>query len=144
MYHCSSHCMTVPTLSFAAPCTTSGCASATRRIRCPPSDSSPAPTLQRRPRSPEYGAARLPPPQLPDDLARAPTVFVRRDGHVPPLQPLYDGPYTVICRSLHHFTLCIGDKVDKVSTLRLKPCMDPTAPPALPRVRGRPPAAIRF
>jgi hypothetical protein len=40
--------------------------------------------------------ARRPLPQLPDDLARAPTVFVRRDGHVPPLQPLYDGPYTFI------------------------------------------------
>jgi hypothetical protein len=71
-------------------------------------------------------------------------VFVRREGHVPPLQPLYDGPYTVIRRSLHHFTLRIGDKVDKVSTLRLKPCTDQTAPPALPRVRGHPPAAIRF
>jgi hypothetical protein len=71
-------------------------------------------------------------------------VFMRRDGHVPPLQPLYDGPYTVICRSLHHFMLQIGDKEDKVSTLRLKPCTDPTAPPAIPRVRGRPPAAVRF
>jgi hypothetical protein len=68
----------------------------------------------------------------------------RTDGHVPPLQPLYEGPYTVICRSLHHFTLRIGDKEDKVSTLRLKPCTDPTALPALPRVRGRPPAAVRF
>jgi hypothetical protein len=71
-------------------------------------------------------------------------VFVRRDGHVPPLQPLYDGPYTVICRSLHHFTLSIGDKEDKVSTLQLKPCTNPTAPPAPPRVRGRPLAAVRF
>jgi hypothetical protein len=78
-------------------------------------------------------ADRRPPPQLPDDLACAPTVFVRRDGHVPPLQPLYDGPYTVIRRSLHHFTLRIGDKVDKVSTLRFKPCTDHTAPPALPK-----------
>jgi hypothetical protein len=89
-------------------------------------------------------AAHQLPPRLPDDLAHAPTVFVRRDGHVSPLQPLYDGPFTVIRRSLHHFTLRIGDKVDKVSTLRLKPCTDPTAPPALPRVRGRPPAAVRF
>jgi hypothetical protein len=89
-------------------------------------------------------AAHRPPQQLPDDLACAPTVFVRRDGHVPPLQPLYDGPYTVIRRSLHHFTLHIGDKVDKVSTLRLKPYTDPTALPALPRVRGRPPAAVCF
>ncbi len=85
-----------------------------------------------------------PPLQLPDDLAHAPTVFVRRYRHVPPLQPLYDGPYTVLRRSLHHFTLRIGDKEDKVSTLRLKPCTDPTAPPAQPRVRGRLPAAVRF
>ena len=69
---------------------------------------------------------------------------MRRDGHVPPLQPLYDGPYAVICRSLHHFTLHIGDKVDKVSTLRLKLCTDPTTSPALPRVRGRRPPAVRF
>jgi hypothetical protein len=66
------------------------------------------------------------------------------DGHVPPLQPLYDGPYTVIRRSLHHFTQRIGDREDKVSTLRLKPCTDPTVPLALPRVQGRPPAAVRF
>jgi hypothetical protein len=69
---------------------------------------------------------------------------VRRDGHVPPLQPLYDGPYTVVRRSLHHFTLRIGDKVDKVSTRRLKPCTDFTVPPVLPKVRGRPPAAVCF
>jgi hypothetical protein len=31
-----------------------------------------------------------------------------------------------------------------VSTLRLKPCTDLTAPPVQPRVRGRPPAAVRF
>jgi hypothetical protein len=31
-----------------------------------------------------------------------------------------------------------------VSTLRLKPCTYPTAPPALPRVQGRPPAAVSF
>jgi hypothetical protein len=88
-------------------------------------------------------AARQPPPRLPNDLARATMVFVRRDGHVPPLQPLYDSPYGVIRRSLHHFTLRIGDKVDKVSTLRLKPCTDPAAQPALPRVRGPPPARRR-
>ena len=64
-------------------------------------------------------ASRLPPPELPDALVRAPTVLVRRDGHVPPLQPLYDGPYTVLRRSLHHFTLQIGDRTDKVSTSRL-------------------------
>ncbi len=70
---------------------------------------------------------------------------MRRDGHVPLLQPLYDGPY-VIHRSLHHFTLRIGDKEEKVSTLRLKPCTDPTALPAQPRVWGHrpPPSASRI
>ncbi len=83
-------------------------------------------------------------PQLPDDLARAPTVLVRWDRHIPPLQPMYDGPYTFICCSLHHFTLRIGNKKDKVSTLGLKPCTNPTESPAQPRVRGRPPATVRF
>jgi hypothetical protein len=67
-------------------------------------------------------------------LVRTPTVFVRREGHVLLLQPLYDDPCTV----LHHFTLQIGDKTVKVSTLQLKACSDPTAPPALPRHRGCP------
>jgi hypothetical protein len=60
MYRRSGHCTTAPTPSFAAPCTTSHCASATRRTRCPTSDSSPAPILQRRPRFPGSGAARPP------------------------------------------------------------------------------------
>jgi hypothetical protein len=55
-------------------------------------------------------AARRPQPQLPNDLARAPTVFMRQYHHVPPLQPLYDGPYAVLCLSLHHLTLRIGNK----------------------------------
>jgi hypothetical protein len=72
-------------------------------------------------------AARQLPPKLPDDIARAPTLFVWRDGHVLPLQPLYKGPYATLRRSLHLLTLHIGDKV---STLQLKPCNDPTVPPA--------------
>jgi hypothetical protein len=42
--------------------------------------------------------------------------FCLRDRHVLPLQPLYNGPYAVLQRSLHHVTLQIGDKEDKVST----------------------------
>jgi hypothetical protein len=57
---------------------------------------------------------------------------------------MYDSPYTVICRSLHHFTLRIGNKEDKVSTLRLKPSTDPTASPAQPRVWGCLPVTVRF
>jgi len=96
-------------------------------------DSPPPPTRH------NTAVGRQPPEELPDALLRAPTVLVRRDGHVPPLQPLYDGPYAVLRRSLHHFTLQIGDRVDKISTSRLKPCADPTAAPAQPRRRGPPP-----
>jgi hypothetical protein len=81
------------------------------------------------------------PPPLP--LACRQTVFVQGDGHVLALQPLYNDPYTILQHSLHHVTLQIGDKTDKVSTVRLKPCSDPTVPPAQPRARGRPPV-VRF
>jgi transposase InsO family protein len=59
--------------------------------------------------------------QLPNDLTCAPTVFLRRDRQVPLLQPLYDDTYAVIRRSLHQFTLGIGGKEDKVSTLDSSP-----------------------
>jgi hypothetical protein len=76
-------------------------------------------------------AARRPPPQLLDDLAHAPTVFVRWDGHVPLLQPLYDVLYTAIRRSLHHFTLRIGDK-----RTRCPPTDSSPAPPLQRRLRS--------
>jgi hypothetical protein len=79
------------------------------------------------------------PPQLLNTLAHAPTVSVQCDGHVLPLQPLYDGSYTVLWRSLHHSTLQISDRTDNVSTLQPKPCSDHTAPPSQPRARGHPP-----
>ncbi len=41
------------------------------------------------------------PIQLTAALASATHVLVRRDGHVPPLAPLYDGPYKVLQRSPH-------------------------------------------
>jgi hypothetical protein len=66
-------------------------------------------------------AARRPLLQLPNDLTCAPTVFVRRDRQVPLLQLLYDDTYAVIRRSLHHFTLRIGGKEDKVFTLDSSP-----------------------
>jgi hypothetical protein len=74
---------------------------------------------------------------LPLALWTADRVWVRRCGHVPPLTPLYDGPYTVVQRSLRHFWLQIGDKQDNISTSRLKPCSSST-PTASPPRRGRP------
>jgi hypothetical protein len=77
------------------------------------------------------------PEDLPPDLWAADRVWVRRCGHVPPLTPLYDGPYAVLQRSLRAFKLQIGAKEDQVSTSRLKPCSAST-PTATPPTRGRP------
>jgi hypothetical protein len=77
------------------------------------------------------------PEDLPPDLWAADRVWVRRCGHVPPLTPLYDGPYAVLQRSLRTFKLQIGAKEDQVSTSRLKPCSAST-PTASPPTRGRP------
>jgi hypothetical protein len=52
-------------------------------------------------------------------------VLVRRDGAQPPLSPIYDGPYRVLERSTHFFVLEMGDRTDKVSTLRLKVARTP-------------------
>ena len=82
------------------------------------------------------------PAALPEDLLLARYVLVRRDGHQPPLSPTYDGPYVVLERSLRFFKIKIGNRIDKVSTLRLKPCHTPAdtvIEPAQPPRRGHPP-----
>ena len=67
-------------------------------------------------------------------------VFVRRDGHVPPLEPLYSGPYLVLRRQEKSFVLQIGDRSDSVSVDRLKPVISSVAVEAqVPPRRGRPP-----
>jgi hypothetical protein len=83
--------------------------------------------------------AQQAPEDLPVDLLRAEAVLVRRDGHVPPLAPLYNGPYRVLTRSRDFFRLQMGDRTDTVSTSRLKPCLSPAAVPSAPPRQGRPP-----
>jgi hypothetical protein len=56
------------------------------------------------------------PEDLPQELWAADRVLVLRRGHAPPLAPLYDGPYTVLQRSLCHFQLQIGNREDNVSS----------------------------
>ena len=70
-------------------------------------------------------------------------VLVRRDGHVPPLSPLYEGPYKVLTRSQRTFRLQVGNRVEVVSVQRLKPAItsDEEKPAELPR-RGRPPRRV--
>jgi len=84
-------------------------------------------------------AADLPPTSIPADLLAAEMVFVRNDGHVKPLEPLYAGPYRVLKRSAHTFELQLGDRTDVVSVHRLKPAVLPAGTqPAAPPRRGRP------
>ena len=67
-------------------------------------------------------------------------VFIRKDGHVAPLAPLYEGPYKVLSCSLKTFQLQVGKRVEVVSIQRLEPAFttDDEAPVEPPR-RGRPP-----
>ena len=87
-------------------------------------------------------ANRVPPAELPAELLAASHVLVRRDGHVPPLSPLYDGPYVVLERHTNTFTIQMGDREEVVSTGRLKPCRTPHVDAAQPRRRGRPPGPV--
>jgi hypothetical protein len=45
------------------------------------------------------------PSDLPAELLSAPLIWVCRGGQVPPLQPLYDGPYVVLRRGPCSFTI---------------------------------------
>jgi hypothetical protein len=83
------------------------------------------------------------PMQLPKNLLLARHVIIRKDGHVPPLAAIYDGPYLVLERSLRTFKLQIGNKQENVSTFRLKACVSPpdvqVAQPQNGDVRPTPP-----
>ena len=66
-------------------------------------------------------------------------VLVRRDGTQTLLSPVYDGPYRVLERSTHFFLLEMGERTDKVPTLRLKVARTRAdTEPAKPPRRGHP------
>ncbi len=60
-------------------------------------------------------------------LQRADFVYVRKGGMVPPLSPLYQGPYRVLDRREKFFKLEVGGQPEVVSVDRLKPHLG-TAP----------------
>jgi hypothetical protein len=81
----------------------------------------------------------LPTALLPD-LAAADFVFIRRDSVAPPLTPPYTGPFKVLRRSLHTFQIQVGNRIETISTHRLKSCVSPPdMAAAVPPRRGRPP-----
>ncbi len=54
-------------------------------------------------------------------LLQASHVYVRRGGALPPLAPLYVGPYEVLERADKYFRLAVGGREETVSIDRLKP-----------------------
>lgn len=77
----------------------------------------------------------------PESLNSSAYVFIRRDGHRPPLTPPYDGPYKVIKKDAKGFTLDMGGRHKLVSIDRLKPAHLDLSEPVLvaqPPRRGRP------
>ena len=80
------------------------------------------------------------PEVTPAELSSCPMVFIRKDGHVAPLSPLYEGPYKVLSRSTKTFQVQVGKRVEMVSVQRLKPAFtaDDEAP-VEPARHGRPP-----
>ena len=76
-------------------------------------------------------------------LLQAKFVYIRRGGTVPPLQPLYVGPYRVLSSGQKCFLLEIGGKEEVVSIDRLKPHLGQAlTAPAVPPARGRPPKRL--
>jgi hypothetical protein len=79
---------------------------------------------------------------VPPALFAARFVYIRQGGVIPPLSPLYQGPYRVISRNSKFFNLEVGSRTEVVSVDRLKPHLGgPDVTPARPPQRGRPSAA---
>ena len=94
----------------------------------------PRPTTHHRPSSP-------PRSYIPDKLQRCPMVWLRHDGHHPPLTPRYGGTYEVLERHPKFFRLRLGDREYLVAVDRLKPAdLSKGTGPAIPPRQGRPPA----
>ncbi len=68
-------------------------------------------------------------------LLSAAFVYVRKGGTIPPLSPLYSGPYRVLASGPKVFRLQVGKREETVSIDRLKPHrgaapVQPAQPPA--------------
>lgn len=67
---------------------------------------------------------------VPQALDTATHVFIRQDSVRAPLQPPYEGPFPVLARTDHHFTVQLPNRQDVVSKARLKPAfLHPAQPP---------------
>ena len=81
---------------------------------------------------------------VPEEIRSATHVYVRRDGHVPPLSALYEGPFLVLSKRDKTFVLKKGQMAEAVSIDRLKPHLGSSAPDVqVPARRGRPPGRLK-
>jgi hypothetical protein len=82
-----------------------------------------------------FSSSQLP-AELPDELLRAPFIWLRRGSVVPPLH----GPYAVLQRGpAPSLSGRVGSRDEIISVSRLKACTDADTMSGSQRRRGRPP-----
>ncbi len=64
----------------------------------------------------------LAPSKLPAELLSTPLVWVHHGGVVPPLQPLYNGPYAVLHHGPHFFAIRVESWDEVIAVSCLKAC----------------------
>jgi hypothetical protein len=84
-----------------------------------------------------YSSTQLP-SELPADLLSAPLRWVCRGGVIPPLQPLYDGPYAVLHHDPCSFTIRVRSRDEVIAVSCLKACTEADAMPGNLRCPSRP------
>jgi hypothetical protein len=93
------------------------------------------------PSLPRHNSSTQLPSELPAELLSAPLIWVCRGSLVPPLQPLYDGPYAVLRCSPCYFTIRVRLLDEVVAVFRLKACTVADAMPDSLSCHGRPPGS---
>jgi hypothetical protein len=71
---------------------------------------------------PRHSSSTQLPSKLPAELLSACLLWVRRGGTIPPLSPLYDGPFTFLHRGPCSFTIRVGFRDEIIAVSHLKAC----------------------
>jgi hypothetical protein len=87
---------------------------------------------------PRHNSSTQLPAELPDELLRAPLIWLRRGDVIPPLHCPYYSPYAIL-RHGPCFTTRVGSWDQIVSISHLKAYTEADATPSSPRRHGRPP-----
>ncbi len=93
------------------------------------------------PSLPRHNSSTDLPSELPAELLSAHLVWVCRGSLVPPLQPLYDGPYAVLRHGPRSFIIQVESRDEVVAVSRLKACTAADAAPGSTHRLSRPPGS---